>query len=185
MAVRGSRFGLRLLAIREHEDAAATLGVNTWRMRVGALVLSSVLMGLAGGAFAIMQLSFEPNGMVGMNWTIWALMMVVIGGFGTITGPIAGAVFVYYVVATELASYPTLGLFIEGALLILIVRFAPRGVVPLAVGGIKAGVASWRGRAAQPGGRDVPEHDIEAGRGNGPRPGRRAGRSARSSWPTS
>jgi branched-chain amino acid transport system permease protein len=138
VVVRGSRFGLRLLAIREHEEAAATLGVNTWRMRVGALVLSSTLMGLAGGAFALMQLSFEPTGMVGLNWTIWALMMVVIGGFGTITGPIAGAVFVYYVVATELASYPTLGLFIEGALLVVIVRFAPRGVVPLAVDAAKA-----------------------------------------------
>jgi ABC-type branched-subunit amino acid transport system ATPase component/ABC-type branched-subunit amino acid transport system permease subunit len=147
--VRGSRFGLRLLAIREHEEAAATLGVNTWRMRAAALVLSSVLMGLAGGAFALMQLSFEPTGMVGMNWTIWALMMVVIGGFGTITGPIIGAVFVYYVVATELASYPTLGLFIEGALLIIIVRFAPRGIVPLVVDGIKAGLA--RRRRAHPG----------------------------------
>jgi branched-chain amino acid transport system ATP-binding protein len=145
VVVRGSRFGLRLLAIREHEEAAATLGVNTWRMRVGALVLSSVLMGLAGGAFAVMQLSFEPNGMVGMNWTIWALMMVVIGGFGTITGPIAGAVFIYYVVATELASYPTLGLFIEGALLIVIVRFAPRGIVPLAVDGVRSGITRWRG----------------------------------------
>ena len=142
--VRGSRFGLRLLAIREHEGAAATLGVNTWRMRAGALLLSGTLTGLAGGAFALMQLSFEPTGIVGMNWTIWALMMVVIGGFGTITGPIAGAIFVYYVVATELASYPTLGLFIEGALLILIVRFAPRGVVPLVVDGVKAGISHWR-----------------------------------------
>ena len=149
VVVRGSRFGLRLLAIREHEEAAATLGVNTWRMRAGALVLSSTLTGLAGGAFALMQLSFEPNGMVGMNWTIWALMMVVIGGFGTITGPIAGAVFVYYVVATELASYPTLGLFIEGALLILIVRFAPRGIVPLVVDGVKAGISRWRPAAAR------------------------------------
>jgi branched-chain amino acid transport system ATP-binding protein len=144
VVVRGSRFGLRLLAIRDHEAAAATLGVNTWRMRAGALVLSSTLTGLAGGAFALMQLSFEPTGMVGMNWTIWALMMVVIGGFGTIIGPIAGAVFVYYVVATELASYPTLGLFIEGALLILIVRFAPRGIVPLVADGIKAGTSRWR-----------------------------------------
>ena len=153
VVVRGSRFGLRLLAIREHEGAAATLGVNTWRMRAGALVLSSTLTGLAGGAFALMQLSFEPTGMVGMNWTIWALMMVVIGGFGTIIGPIAGAVFVYYVVATELASYPTLGLFIEGALLILIVRFAPRGIVPLVVDGIKAGMSRWR---------PAPQHRPEA-----------------------
>jgi branched-chain amino acid transport system ATP-binding protein len=142
--VRGSRFGLRLLAIREQEGAAATLGVNTWRMRAAALVLSGTLTGLAGGAFALMQLSFEPTGIVGMNWTIWALMMVVIGGFGTITGPIAGAIFVYYIVATELASYPTLGLFIEGALLILIVRFAPRGVVPLVVDGVKAAISRWR-----------------------------------------
>ena len=148
--VRGSRFGLRLLAIREHEGAAATLGVNTWRMRAGALLLSGTLTGLAGGAFALMQLSFEPNGIVGMNWTIWALMMVVIGGFGTITGPIAGAIFVYYVVATELASYPTLGLFIEGTLLILIVRFAPRGVVPLVADGVKAGWSRWRPAPGQP-----------------------------------
>lgn len=157
VVVRGSRFGLRLLAIREHEGAAATLGVNTWRMRAGALVLSSTLTGLAGGAFALMQLSFEPTGMVGMNWTIWALMMVVIGGFGTIIGPIAGAVFVYYVVATELASYPTLGLFIEGALLIVIVRFAPRGIVPLVADGVKAGISSWR-----PAQQDRPEATSRA-----------------------
>jgi branched-chain amino acid transport system ATP-binding protein len=164
VVVRGSRFGLRLLAIREHEEAAATLGVNTWRMRVGALVLSSVLMGLAGGAFAVLQLSFEPNGMVGLNWTIWALMMVVIGGFGTITGPIAGAVFVYYVVATELASYPTLGLFIEGALLIVIVRFAPRGIVPLAVDGIRSGVTRWRGA------KDRSDTSLDAAAVADPRP---------------
>jgi branched-chain amino acid transport system ATP-binding protein len=151
--VRGSRFGLRLLAIREHEEAAATLGVNTWRLRVGALLLSSALMGLAGGAFALMQLSFEPNGMVGLNWTIWAVMMVVIGGFGTITGPIVGAVFVYYVVATRLAAYPTLGLFIEGALLIVIVRFAPKGIVPLVADGVKAHV---RLRRRAPQDRPVP-----------------------------
>ena len=152
--VRGSKFGLRLLAIREHEEAAAALGVNTWRMRVGALVLSSVLMGLAGGVFAIMQVSFEPNGMLGTNWTIWALMMVVIGGFGTIAGPVVGAVFVYYVVNTELASYPTLGLFIEGALLIVIVRFAPRGVVPLAIDGARVGLARLRARGDWPEGAE-------------------------------
>ena len=150
--VRGSKFGLRLLAIREHEQAAAALGVNTWRMRASALVLSSTLMGLAGGAFGITQISFEPTGMLGTNWTIWALMMVVIGGFGTIAGPVAGAVFVYYVVNTELASYPTVGLFIEGALLIVIVRFAPRGVVPLATGGAKAVVARLRARGDRPDG---------------------------------
>ncbi len=144
-------------------------------MRAAALVLSSVLMGLAGGAFAVMQLSFEPTGMVGMNWTIWALMMVVIGGFGTITGPIAGAIFVYYIVATELASYPTLGLFIEGALLIVIVRFAPRGIVPLVVDGIKAGVAARR--RARPG---QPEPGRPRWRRGRP-PGRRAARSTRSS----
>jgi branched-chain amino acid transport system ATP-binding protein len=165
VVVRGSRFGLRLLAIREHEEAASTLGVNTWRMRVGALVLSSALMGLAGGAFALMQLSFEPTGMVGLNWTIWALMMVVIGGFGTITGPIVGALFVYYVVATRLAAYPTLGLFIEGALLIVIVRFAPRGIVPLVTDGVKARVRRRRKAPEEgrvPGGGAGP---AEAGRG--------------------
>jgi ABC-type branched-subunit amino acid transport system ATPase component/ABC-type branched-subunit amino acid transport system permease subunit len=167
IAVRGSRFGLRLLAIREHEQAAATLGVNTWRMRIGALLLSGVLMGLAGGAFAITQISFEPNGMVGMNWTIWALMMVVIGGFGTIIGPIVGAIFVYWVVATELASYPTLGLFIEGALLIVIVRFAPRGIVPLAVDGVTAGVARLRARNR---GDQAPEAQAATGAGPLSRP---------------
>lgn len=138
IVVRGSRFGLRLLAVREHEEAAASLSVDTRRQRLYALVVSSLLMGLAGGTFALLQVSFEPNGMLGLNWTISALLMVVVGGTGTILGPIAGAIFVYYVVATELANYPTASFFLEGGLLVLIVRFAPRGVVPLVFDGVRA-----------------------------------------------
>jgi branched-chain amino acid transport system permease protein len=144
--VRESKFGLRLLAVREHEDAAASLGVNTWRQRFAALALSSSLMGLAGGTFALLQVSFEPNGMLGLNWTIAALLMVIIGGSGTIVGPIAGAIFVYYVIDTQLASYPAISLFVEGGLLVAIVRFAPRGIVPLGFDGARAAISTIRCR---------------------------------------
>lgn len=133
VAVRHSGFGLRLMAVRDHEAAADALGVSAFRHRLGALVISSALTALAGGVIALQQSSFEPVGMVGVNWTINALLMVTVGGTATLLGPALGTVIVYYVLTKQLEQYPTLGLIIEGVLLVLIVRFAPQGVWPTVV----------------------------------------------------
>lgn len=126
-----SRFGLRLKAVRDNEAAATGLGVSAVRHRLAALVISGALSGLAGGLLAMHQVSFEPNGLLGMNWTINALVMTTVGGIGTVLGPLIGAIAVYYLLTKQLESYQTISVIIEGALLLVIVRFAPRGLWPL------------------------------------------------------
>jgi len=129
--VAHSSFGARLRAVRDNEAAATGLGVSAFRHRLGALVLSGALSGLVGGLIALQQLSFEPTGMLGIGWTINALLMTIVGGIGTVLGPVVGAVLVYYVLTKRLEGYQTLSVVIEGIVLVVIVRFAPRGIWPL------------------------------------------------------
>lgn len=148
--IQHSRFGLRLMAVRDDEAAATGLGVSAFRHRLLVFVVSSVLMGLAGGLIAFQQLSFEPTGILSINWTVDALLMTIVGGLGTFFGPTLGAVLVYYGITTVLAGLQAMGLVIEGVLLVAIVRFAPQGLWPLAVQGVRAALGGWgaRSRAA-------------------------------------
>jgi len=126
--IQRSRFGLRLMAVRDHEAAATGLGVSAFRHRLVVFVLSSVLTGLVGGLIALQQISFEPTGILSLNWTVDALLMTIVGGTGTFFGPILGAVLVYYGLTTVLAGLGAFGLVVEGALLVTIVRFGPQGL---------------------------------------------------------
>jgi branched-chain amino acid transport system permease protein len=144
--IQHSRFGLRLMAVRDDEAAATGLGVSAFRHRLLVFVLSSVLTGLAGAVLALQQLSFEPTGILSINWTVDALLMTIVGGMGTFFGPTLGAVLVYYGVTTVLAGLQAMGLVIEGVLLVAIVRFAPQGLWPLAVQGVRAAIGGRLGR---------------------------------------
>ncbi len=144
VVLRWSIFGLRLLALRESELGAELLGVDVVRYRLLVLVLSGMLTGLAGGLFALTQINFVPSDMFGMTWTIEALVMVIIGGMGSVLGPVVGALAIYYGISTELATYPTLSLFLEGGLLLAIVRFFPEGLWPFAVRRLRALAAPAR-----------------------------------------
>ncbi|WP_460835101.1 branched-chain amino acid ABC transporter permease [Nocardioides hungaricus] len=130
-AVSRSSFGNRLRAVRDSESAAIGLGVSAFRHRLAALLISGALTGLTGGLVALQQVSFEPMGMLGINWTVNALLMTVVGGMGTVLGPVVGAVVVYYFLTRQLESYQTLSVVVEGLLLVAIVRFAPQGIWPL------------------------------------------------------
>jgi len=134
--VAHSSYGMRLKAVRDNEPAAVGLGVSVFRHRLGALVISGALSGLAGGLVALQQISFEPNGMLGLSWTINALLMTIVGGIGTILGPVVGAIVVYYLLTKQLEGYQTASVIIEGVLLVVIVRFAPRGLWPLLILGV-------------------------------------------------
>ncbi|MEC3993758.1 branched-chain amino acid ABC transporter permease [Actinacidiphila sp. DG2A-62] len=144
--VARSGYGMRLKAVRDDEPAAAALGVSVFRHRLGALTVSGALSGLTGALLALQQLSFEPGGMLGLNWTVNALLMTVVGGIGTVVGPAVGAVVVYYLLTKQLESYQTAGIIVEGVLLVLIVRFAPQGLWPL----LTRGLARVRSRRAAP-----------------------------------
>ena len=134
VAVRGSGFGLRLMALRDDADAARGVGVDVFRHRLGALLLSSTLISTAGAVLALQQVTVQPQGALALSWTIDILLMGVVGGLGTLLGPLVGVVVVYYGLVQQLSGTPTLGLVVEGVVLILVVLLAPKGLWPAAVG---------------------------------------------------
>ncbi|MEU3343296.1 branched-chain amino acid ABC transporter permease [Streptomyces sp. NPDC006668] len=129
--VRHSAFGLRLTAVRDNEPAAAGLGVSVYRHRLAALIPTSALTGLAGAVIAFQFVVISPDGVASVNWSLNAVLMSVVGGAGTVLGPVVGVGIVYYGLTRLLQDQQTLSLVIEGLLLVLIVRFAPQGVWPL------------------------------------------------------
>jgi branched-chain amino acid transport system permease protein len=134
-----SRFSILLRTVRDDEDAAAQIGVRPFRIKLIAFVLASALMGMAGALQGLKVGAIEPYGMFGIQWTVNVLSIVVIGGQGLRAGPVVGAIFVV-VLSEVLADYPALHLAITGLILILVIRFAPRGLVGLFQSRLSAGV---------------------------------------------
>ena len=126
LVLRG-RLGLGLMAVRDDEDVAERMGVATFRTKLVAFALSGFVMGLVGGLQAQKLGRIEPVGAFGLSWTIDTVNAAIIGGIGTIIGPIVGAVIIVEI-AEQLANFPELHVAITGALLILVIRFAPRGI---------------------------------------------------------
>ncbi|MFF5260939.1 branched-chain amino acid ABC transporter permease [Actinomadura viridis] len=90
--VSGSRFGWRLRAIRQDEDGAAALGVDVSRAKCAAFALFALITGLAGGLYAAQQVVLYPEGMFSLEITLLVIVMVLMGGSGTVAGPVLGAV---------------------------------------------------------------------------------------------
>jgi branched-chain amino acid transport system permease protein len=131
MLVRYSKFGLALIAIREDEEAASDLGVNPFRAKLLAHALGAALTGAAGGVYVGYAAFIYPQGVFGFDISVAILLMPIIGGLGTVWGPVIGAV-VYGLVHEELiASFPQFHLLLFGSLLILIILFEPGGVMGL------------------------------------------------------
>ena len=130
--VMRSPFGLALRAVREDQDAAADLGVHPFRCKLTVHALSAFLTAMAGGAFARYTTYIHPDGVFSFATSISILLTSVIGGLGTLLGPVIGAV-VYSIVQEEMVvNFPQFHLLLYGALLILIVLFEPGGLGGLA-----------------------------------------------------
>jgi branched-chain amino acid transport system permease protein len=144
MHVRRSKFGLALIAIREDEEAACDLGVNPYRFKLLAHALAAALTGAAGGVYAQYAAFIHPQGVFAFGIGVAILLMPIIGGIGTIWGPVIGGV-VYGLIHEELiASFPQLHLLIYGSLLILIVLFEPAGIVGLLDKAFRVFARRWR-----------------------------------------
>ena len=124
-----SRVGRVLLAIRQNETLVDALGVHVWRYKMFAFVLSAALCGLAGALYAhfIGFLNPEP---FGVDQSLNAILAVILGGSGTLTGPVVGA-FLVVVLPEFLRVADTYRLIVYGLLLVLTTIFMPRGIVPL------------------------------------------------------
>jgi len=133
MWVRAGRFGLGLFAINMDRDAAETAGVPTARLQVAALALSAFFAASAGSLYAARQQFLDPASMFGFDKSIALVLMPVVGGIGTVWGPVFGAV-LYSAVQDQITSIvrnPYLPALIYGVLLILIVMFEPLGIAGL------------------------------------------------------
>ena len=126
-------FGLALEAIRQDIDGAEALGVNSTQVKLQAHAISSALVAVAGGLFATNFQYISPGSVFDFRLSLTIVLMPIVGGMGTLTGPVLGAMLFSYLQIKLLAS-PALRdsyLFIYGGLLIVVMLFEPRGMVGL------------------------------------------------------
>jgi len=149
--IEHSRFGAWLVAVRENEDAARALGVDATRVKLAAITVSAA-MTAAAGAFYVQYFLFIDSGIAYGPWiSIEALLAPIVGGIGTVFGPLLGALAVRILgELTKLAvgDAPGLDLVIFGSVLILVVAFAPRGIAGV-LSDARRRVARWRSPAVE------------------------------------
>jgi branched-chain amino acid transport system permease protein len=131
--VAHSRFGIRLNAIREDEVAAEALGINVTRYKLVAFVLSAIFPAAAGGIQAYKVLYIEPQAVFFVQITIAMALMSMLGGKGTVIGPVVGAVLLYAAQELTWVNFPTAHLIAYGLFIIVVARFMPRGLIGFAI----------------------------------------------------
>ena len=131
-----SPIGLALVATRDDEAAAAAIGINILKFKVLAFAVGAFVAGLCGALQAYYIFHVEPQGFFSLRWTIYPVLMCILGGAGTISGPVVGAIFLTAVF--EVAKYylPEIHPIFSGLLIILVIIFMPNGLVRLRPGRI-------------------------------------------------
>jgi len=133
-----SRFGAQLVAVRENEEAAEALGIDAFRVKLGAICLSAAISASAGVYYVQKYLFIEPGIAYGPAKSVEALFAPIIGGLGTVIGPLLGSFFIHGVgemtkdmIGQVLADRPGVDLILFGVILICVLAFLPRGLAGL------------------------------------------------------
>lgn len=126
-----SRIGLALRAIREDEVSAASHGINTLKYKVFAFAVGAFLAGLCGSLYTYYLFHINPDSVLKLTWTLYAILMCVIGGSGTILGPVIGAFFMTAVFTLADIYFVEINPIIAGLLIIIVMRFMPGGLIGL------------------------------------------------------
>ena len=133
--IRHSRFGLGLLAIRDDEDKAAGVGVDTWKHKFAAYVISAVPVGIAGALYAYFSSYIYPQTVFDPMIDLTIVLSAFLGGMGTLLGPILGAMILQP--AQQLLTYYTgaagWDLVLFGVLFLVVILLMPSGIVPTVV----------------------------------------------------
>ena len=123
-----SRRGLALGAMRDHEGAAAGLGVDIYRIRLAVYVSAAAMTGMIGALIYLQKARISPDAAFSvLDWTAYVIFITVIGGIGTMEGPVIGAV-IFYLMQRYLADFGASYLILLGTLGILVMLFAPKGI---------------------------------------------------------
>ena len=128
-----SRFGAQLVAIRENEDAAEALGIDTLKCKVYAIMIMGGMGGAAGTFYAQKYLYIDPPISYSIALSVEMLLVTIVGGMGTVFGPLVGSFFLHIVneFARHFIDTPGVSLIVYGFILILIISFLPNGLVGL------------------------------------------------------
>jgi branched-chain amino acid transport system permease protein len=131
--MRRSRFGAQLAAIRENEDSAKALGINVFAEKVKVMLISGAIGGVGGCFFAQYFLYIDPLIAFGVDKSIEMLLVSMIGGAGTVYGPLVGSILLALVsdVTRTLTQIQGLSLVLYGGLLVVIIAFLPNGLIDL------------------------------------------------------
>ncbi|HSG55609.1 MAG TPA: branched-chain amino acid ABC transporter permease, partial [Paracoccaceae bacterium] len=122
-----SRFGRVLVAIRENEERTGLLGYDTWRHKLGAVVISGTLSAAAGAFYAVL-FGYAGASFATVQYSILPLLWVLLGGAGTVIGPFLGTLFMFYLIDLS-SGVTTAYMLIAGVALVLLTLFAPQGLM--------------------------------------------------------
>jgi branched-chain amino acid transport system permease protein len=123
-----SRLGLALMAMRNDLGASETSGVSVFRNKLYCYLISSFCTGITAGVLYLNMVFIQPYKAFGIDWTVALLFIVIIGGIGTIEGPIIGAV-IYVLLQQYLSDYASVSMLILGSVAVLIMLIAPKGIM--------------------------------------------------------
>jgi branched-chain amino acid transport system permease protein len=149
--LRHSRFGAYLQAVRDNEDAARAIGVNPFRIKLAAICLSGAFMGAAGAFYVQVFQYIDPAIAFGPATSVEALVAAIVGGMGTLWGPVLGAVVLHLLADLTrnlFGQLPGINMVIYGVVLVLIVMFLPKGIAGMGV------PMRWRRKAEPVDGKD-------------------------------
>lgn len=132
--IRRTKMGLYFVAIRENEDAAKALGINAFKYKMIALIVSAMLSSIAGTFYAQYYLYIDPTIVFGNTVSVSAITPCIIGGVGTVFGPIIGAAIIEpisEITNSLLSSYIGMNMVVYGMILVVVIMVMPNGVVGL------------------------------------------------------
>jgi branched-chain amino acid transport system permease protein len=131
--LKRSRFGAQLAAIRENEDSARALGIDVFREKIKVLMLSGAIAGMGGCFFSQYFLYIDPTIVFGQDKSVEMLLVSMIGGAGTVYGPLIGALLLAGIsdITRALTDVQGLSLVLYGLLLVVIIAFLPNGLIDL------------------------------------------------------
>jgi branched-chain amino acid transport system permease protein len=130
-SVGRTRLGLALMSLREDEEVAAVFGVNAFRFKATALILSAIPPGLTGGVYAWQLTYINPSTVFGLEIALVPIVMAMLGGVGHVWGPVIGALFITLVEELLWTKMPYLHLTTYGVILLLVGFYLPGGLVRL------------------------------------------------------
>ncbi len=123
-----SKYGLALTAIRDSEPASDSLGINIFKTKMIIYVVAAVVTGIVGGLIFLQKLRISPDAAFSLpDWTVAVIFIVVIGGIGTIEGPIIGTI-IYFMLRELLADYGAIYMIVLGIFAVVTMLWAPKGV---------------------------------------------------------